>query len=113
PDRQEWVLNPANWPIVVAASLWMMIMMMIAPLMLVSSALMSYEDVQAAVHWGAYPLFDRTSLNPWVGARAVVIAWLAGIAVLGVWGVAVARSLARDFDALVGRPCRTEDRPQG
>jgi hypothetical protein len=105
PDRPEWALHPTNWPLGLMAGLGMTILMTLVPWLLVSAALCTYEDVQAAVSSGDFPLFQRTIFRPWVGARGVAVAWLAGMAAMVVLATTSIRSLTLSFDALVGRPC--------
>ena len=94
------------------------------------SSLLSYEDVHAVVHSGAFPqfcttalqtvvgvpddsplvrrvmLFGTASLQTVVGARTVVAVWLAGTTALGAGAYSVTRAMCRDFDVEVGRPTR-------
>jgi hypothetical protein len=105
-DRPKWPLNPAAWPLTLVSALGMTLLMTVVPMALASASLLTYEEVQAAARSGAFPPLDGTFLRPWVGARTVVLACLAGIAAMGVWTAVFARSLAISFDALVGRPCR-------
>jgi hypothetical protein len=70
------------------------------------SSLLSYEDVHAVVHSGAFPQFGATALRTVVGARTVVGFWLAGTTALGAWAFSLTRAMCRDFDVVVGRPTR-------
>jgi hypothetical protein len=101
------------------------------------SALLSYEDVFAVVHSGAFPQFSTTALQTpggfqihplyrgafpqfgttalqtVAGARTVVGVWLAGTIALGAGAYSVTRAMCRDFDVAVGRPTRPRARAAG
>jgi len=68
------------------------------------TSLLSYEDVHAVVHSGAFPQFGATALQRMVGARTVVGVWVVGTTALGAWAFSVTRAMCRDFDVAVGRP---------
>lgn len=105
-DTPSWWLHPSAWPARVAGWLGMMLLVSFVPMVLASVSLFSYEDVHAAAHSKPFPLLDETFLQPWLGARAVTFACLAGTVALVVGAAAFTRSLTRSFDTLVGRPCR-------
>ncbi len=105
-DRWTLSLAPADWPERLAVWGGRTLLMTVVPMALGATALCSYEDVRSAVRAGAYPLFDGTFLRPWIGARAITLSCLGGIAALAVWAAFFTLSLTRSFDALVGRPWR-------
>jgi hypothetical protein len=70
------------------------------------SSLLSYEDVHAVVHSGAFPQFGATALRTVVKARTVVGVWLAGTIALAAGAFSLTRAMCRDFDIEVGRPTR-------
>ena len=70
------------------------------------AALLSYEDVHAAIHSGAIPQFAAIGIRSGVGARIVLAAWLIGTTAQAVGAFLLTRSAVRGFDAAVGRPIR-------
>ena len=99
-------LNPTAWPLRLLTWLGAAGLTMALPIVLASASLFTYEDVHAAAGSGPLPEFEGWWIRPWIGARAVVFACLAGTAAVAVFAVRYPRALAASFDALVGRPCR-------
>jgi hypothetical protein len=70
-------------------------------------SLLTYEDVHALVHSGAYPLLGASNgIKPGVSARPVMASWLTGMTVLAGLTFLLVRWSCRGFDAVVGRPVR-------
>jgi ABC-type Na+ efflux pump permease subunit len=70
------------------------------------SALLSYEDVHAALRSGAFPQLAALGIQTGEGARMVLAAWLLGTTAQAVGAFVLARAAFGGFDAAVGRPRR-------
>ncbi len=70
-------------------------------------SLLTYEDVHALMHSGAFPLLGAPNgFKPGVDARLLVASWLLGTTTMASLTAILVRSMCRGFDAAVGRPMR-------
>lgn len=70
------------------------------------AALLSYEDVRAAIHGTPVPSFAAIGIRSAVGAWIVAAGWLFSTAAQVVGALLLTRSADARFDAVIGRPIR-------
>ena len=78
----------------------------VGPIALAWAAPLTYEDVAAAIGGGPFPEFAGWPIEQWVGARGVLLGWVAGFIAMAAQARRVGRKTERRFDAAVGRPTR-------
>jgi hypothetical protein len=70
------------------------------------ASLLSYEDVHAALHFGAIPRFAQIGVHGATGAWIILAAWLISTTAQAIGAFLLMRSAVCGFDAAVGRPIR-------
>ena len=71
------------------------------------ASLLSYEDIAAATHSGAFPQLAAVHINTGEGAWRVLATVLVGITAHLVGAALLTRAACRGFDAAAGRPKRS------
>jgi hypothetical protein len=106
PEDERWPLDPSRWPVAMAMVTGPAVVLTLVPAAVASASLFTYEDLRAAAAGGPFTPLEGWTLGRWLGARGVVLTYLAALAVVSAGSVLSLTSLARSFDAAVGRPTR-------
>jgi hypothetical protein len=77
------------------------------------AALLSYEDIAAAMATGAFPQLATVRIHTGEGAWSVLAAGLIGLAAHLIGAAFLTRAACRGFDAAAGRPMRASDHHSG
>ena len=102
----RWPLDPSRWPRAMATVVVGTSFLTLVPAALAAASLFTYEDLRAAAAGGPFTPLEGWTLGRWLGARGIALTFLAVLAATGAGAFLFLTSLARSFDALVGRPHR-------
>ncbi|OJW16748.1 MAG: hypothetical protein BGO49_15905 [Planctomycetales bacterium 71-10] len=104
PEDERWPLDPSRWPGAIATVAASAAVLTLVPAAVAAASLFSYEDLRAAAAGGPFTPLEGWTLGRWLGARGVMLTFLAAPAAAGAGSILYLTSLARSFDAAVGRP---------